>query len=455
MQSRALLIVGFIFTLGLTACGQKTESPATATPLASAPTQTAPASITSLEILKLAATPPEYRVVARGQLPDGCARLQSPTVERDGFNFKVALLSNWISQASCPPGPIDFERVIPLDVMGLEPGNYSVTVNSVGAAFALEGVAVAQATPVPTMVAPTPTPESTSAPPTPTLMPTVAPTAAASRAGCVDKLAFFADVTVPDDTLFQQGEKFVKTWRLRNEGNCALDNRFSFVFGGGDQMSGPLSQSLTEEVPAGGLFDISVNLTAPARGGAHVGNWQFQNPEGKHFGVGVAGADYVWVKIQVGYGSGSGGTGGGPTAATGCAQRDTGYEAEVLTLVNNARAANGLPALTLQPQLTAAALAHSTDMACNDFVDHTGSDGSTWTTRIAAQGYAFSNAKENMYVGNPAFGGTPAGAMEWWMSSGIHRGNILSSDISSIGVAYVFGPSSTYGGYYTLVFTRP
>ena len=35
---------------------------------------------------------------------------------------------------------------------------------------------------------------------------------------CVEKVGFFGDVTVPDDTFFLKGDNFTKTWRLRNFG---------------------------------------------------------------------------------------------------------------------------------------------------------------------------------------------------------------------------------------------
>jgi uncharacterized protein YkwD len=88
--------------------------------------------------------------------------------------------------------------------------------------------------------------------------------------------------------------------------------------------------------------------------------------------------------------------------------------------------------------LAAAALAHSTDMACNDIVSHIGSDGSLWYNRVEAQGYAnYNSSRENIYVGNPDFGGTADVAFNWWWNSQIHHDNILNPDVSQIGVAYV------------------
>jgi uncharacterized protein YkwD len=94
-------------------------------------------------------------------------------------------------------------------------------------------------------------------------------------------------------------------------------------------------------------------------------------------------------------------------------------------------------------------------MACNDFISHNGSDGSTWYDRIKAQGYAnYSSARENIYVGNPAFGGDAQGAFTWWMNSKIHHDNILYPTVTELGIAYVFNQNSTYAGYYTLDLAR-
>jgi uncharacterized protein YkwD len=95
-------------------------------------------------------------------------------------------------------------------------------------------------------------------------------------------------------------------------------------------------------------------------------------------------------------------------------------------------------------------------MACNHYVDHTGSDGSTWFSRVASQGYAnYNSAHENIYVGHPEFGGTPQGAMTWWMNSQVHRDNILFTTVTEIGIGIVTWPTSDWGGYYTVEFARP
>jgi uncharacterized protein YkwD len=125
-------------------------------------------------------------------------------------------------------------------------------------------------------------------------------------------------------------------------------------------------------------------------------------------------------------------------------------------MVNAERARRQLPPLELQDQLTAAAQAHSSDMACNDFLSHTGSGDTTYRDRVRSQGYTnFLYLTENIYAGNPDYGGTPEGAMEWWMNSQVHRDAILNPDVTDIGIGYAFTTDSEYGAYYTLVFAQP
>ena len=306
----------------------------------------------------------------------------------------------------------------------------------------------------------TPTTEpttTTAAETTPTTQPTPAPVSSEDGSSCVNKAAFYGDVTIPDDTSLRQGDAFVKTWRLRNEGTCTWGSGYALVFASGDIMDGAITNPIPSAEP-GSIIEVSINLTAPASGGTHYGNWELQDAGGKRFGVGINGSDFIWVRIQVNWiaaGDNNAENTQVSTSSTCAAQRNSDYENQVVTLINQARVNNGLAPLKPDAKLSAAALAHSMDMACNDFVDHTGSDGSSWPDRIAAQGFPFSIAYENIYVGNPDFGGTPQGAFEWWMNSQVHRDNILNPDAVYIGVGYAFNASSTYGGYYTVDFTKP
>jgi uncharacterized protein YkwD len=193
-------------------------------------------------------------------------------------------------------------------------------------------------------------------------------------------------------------------------------------------------------------------MTAPDAGGAYTGNWLLQNPARVRFGTGNLGQFPIWVKLTVNAPREV----LPPGSTVNCpATPNPGYLQQVLALINDARAAQSLNTLTLDSRLAAAADAHSLDMACNDFVEHYGYDGSDWYDRIAAQGYNYGAASENIYAGNPNFSGNAEGAFKWWMNSQIHRDAILSPKFTQVGIGYAYYSGSTYKGYFTVVFARP
>lgn len=115
------------------------------------------------------------------------------------------------------------------------------------------------------------------------------------------------------------------------------------------------------------------------------------------------------------------------------------YEAEVVALTNDQRAAHGCPALREDPRLRAAAIAHSVDMQVRDYFAHNTPDGVTPWTRIQAQGYSDPSA-ENIAMGQP----TPQAVVEAWMNSAGHRANILNCSSKAIGVGVQFGANGPW-----------
>lgn len=119
-----------------------------------------------------------------------------------------------------------------------------------------------------------------------------------------------------------------------------------------------------------------------------------------------------------------------------------GEAAEVLALVNQERARAGCAAVHLDDRLTAAAKAHSTDMADHGYFSHTSQDGRTFVDRVRAQGYTAARS-ENIAAGQA----TPAAVMQGWMNSDGHRRNILDCSAKAMGLASARGGS--YGIYWT------
>ena len=130
--------------------------------------------------------------------------------------------------------------------------------------------------------------------------------------GC-DRASMIADVTVPDGTLFAPGSVFNKTWRLKNIGTCTWTTAYAMVFDSGNQMNGPASLGLPNNVAPGQTIDMTVQLTAPSTGGSYRGYWKLQNANGVRFGIGTSASSAWWVDIRV---SGPTATPGTPTPTT-------------------------------------------------------------------------------------------------------------------------------------------
>lgn len=104
--------------------------------------------------------------------------------------------------------------------------------------------------------------------------------------------------------------------------------------------------------------------------------------------------------------------------------RAAGSGVEVVDLVNQLRAANGLEAYAVNAALMAAAQGHSEWMAEAGTTSHTGASGSSPASRAAGAGYGGSGVVENIASGA---GMTPAGAVRIWQADSLHLNTLLSS----------------------------
>lgn len=125
------------------------------------------------------------------------------------------------------------------------------------------------------------------------------------------------------------------------------------------------------------------------------------------------------------------------------------FEEEVGRLVNAERAKAGLPALTINWQLSRVARYKSQDMIDKKYFAHQSPTYGSPFDMIEAFGIRFTAAAENIAYGQK----TPAEVMKSWMNSPGHRSNILSGNVTQIGI----GAAKTSGGtyYWTQMFIRP
>jgi len=108
---------------------------------------------------------------------------------------------------------------------------------------------------------------------------------------CLDA-TFVADVSVPDNTQFEKGEAFDKTWKVENTGTCAWPEDTVVAFVGGEQMEAPESVDVGAVEP-GDEKDITVSMKAPAEDGKVTGKWQLESGDDRFGGQ-------FWVTIIAG-----------------------------------------------------------------------------------------------------------------------------------------------------------
>lgn len=269
----------------------------------------------------------------------------------------------------------------------------------------------------------------------PTATATLDPQAATPTPSCHDEALFVEDVSYPDNTRLPAGEKFTKTWKFQNTGNCKWTG-YTIVFISGDRMEAPDSVAVPE-TEAQSDVEVSIDLMAPASDGAYRANFELRDDKGKVIPLGIE--PTFWVKIVVGEAAEE------QTIGNCIYTENQEYVDTLIQLINQARADVGRPALTVNDQLTKAARAHSLDMACSNFLEHSGSDGSWTGDRVVKAGYPNPYYLEILAIG------LPQDAMNQWKVEKNDWSAVLNSRVTEIGVGYVFSKFSAYGGYWTVV----
>jgi len=123
----------------------------------------------------------------------------------------------------------------------------------------------------------------------------------------------------------------------------------------------------------------------------------------------------------------------------------TAYEQEVIRLINEIRAKNGLPPLTYHWELSRVARYKSQDMKDNRYFAHNSPIYGSPSKMIRDFGISYRAAGENIAYGYT----TPQAVVNAWMNSSGHRANILNPNYTHIGVGYVAS-----GNYWTQMFIR-
>lgn len=112
---------------------------------------------------------------------------------------------------------------------------------------------------------------------------------------------------------------------------------------------------------------------------------------------------------------------------------------QLFEMGNQARAAQGLPALQWDTALAAAALKHCARMAAEGPISHQYAGEPDLSQRAGQAGAHFNLIEENV-----AMGPTPTSIHQSWMHSPGHRDNLLNPQVNRAGVAVVSGGNILY-----------
>lgn len=243
--------------------------------------------------------PPRVQAFIAGQLPSACTLLGPVRQELQGTTFVITLPTTTLPNARCAPALQPFEVAASLDVRDLAAGTYTVlahSANEISSSFEIGAASGPASGPTPAATPTSAVLPSESTPPVVSSTPGVLPS---EPSQCLDRIGNVSDITAPDGSRIEPGGKFVKTWRLRNGGDCTWSTAYQIVFVSGDLMGGPKTESLRKVVAPGDSIEVSIALTAPNKPGAYKGFWKLRNADGETFGYG-AGADRAfWVQIVV------------------------------------------------------------------------------------------------------------------------------------------------------------
>ncbi|GAA4108082.1 hypothetical protein GCM10022393_03830 [Aquimarina addita] len=132
------------------------------------------------------------------------------------------------------------------------------------------------------------------------------------------------------------------------------------------------------------------------------------------------------------------------------AQNNNDRAEEMLRLVNDIRTTEGLQPLVLNQELNEAAYLHSKDMGDQNYFNHTGLNGSSFSERVRDASYVGTPRGENIAAGN----NTVAETFNQWVNSSGHLDNILDERSNEMGIGYAVVNGSEYTHYWTQIFGR-
>ncbi len=128
------------------------------------------------------------------------------------------------------------------------------------------------------------------------------------------------------------------------------------------------------------------------------------------------------------------------------------YEQQVLTILLQARTAEGVAAPQLDPSLNAVARERSADMATRNYFSHYSPEGASVFTALNAHGVQWAFAGEIISRNNYSADQTATVAGNAFLASTAHRAVAVDPQYNAVGVGHAVDANGMH--YYTVIFVR-
>ena len=126
------------------------------------------------------------------------------------------------------------------------------------------------------------------------------------------------------------------------------------------------------------------------------------------------------------------------------------WQEQMLQSLNSIRSQKGLKPLELCKPLTRAAQKYAITMAQQNFLSHTGKDGSSFGERIQGAGYDWTNSTTGSTVAENIAAGQSSvtEVLKGWRKSKGHYMNMVGQKFTHVGFGMAANPKSTYKRYW-------
>jgi hypothetical protein len=104
----------------------------------------------------------------------------------------------------------------------------------------------------------------------------------ATDVGCYNSA--LVSETIPSGSRLHPGERFVKTWEIKNTGTCDWGRDFFFDYAGGYDFQGADRVRIAKKVTSGSTVEVSMSIDAPNDLDSYSSSWRMTNDSGVGFG---------------------------------------------------------------------------------------------------------------------------------------------------------------------------